>query len=166
MLAPSATTGEEMPADGAGADDATAVGAGVDDGDGDGDAVAELVGAGTAVTGSVAVGAAVRASVGRGVGRAVGRGVDGARTFTIPNICSGWISQKYGNVPAAVNFAVKVWPLVSKPADAGWSGNRLSTAPGLPLVTVCGSLTFATTQVTWSPARIVRVVPPSGATKP
>lgn len=75
--------------------------AGVGDGVGSGDglalAVAVAVGAtvGAAVTGrcvGTTVGGAVAA--GGGGGGAVGRGVAGPRTFTVPRIVVGWTAQK------------------------------------------------------------------------
>lgn len=49
-----------------------------------------------------------------------------------------------------------------RPTDAGWSTKRLSIAPGVPLVTVCGSpLAIHVTSV---PSATVRLDPPPGAT--
>ena len=100
-------------------------------------AVESGVGAGV-VVGAV-VGAVVGSGVGRGVGAFVGAAVEAATTITMPRIVSKWTSQKYGYVPAVGNAAVNVDPSRRNPADAGRSSNRLSMAPGLPLVTVCGS---------------------------
>ena len=58
-----------------------------------------------AVGPGVGVGAGVGCGVGGGVARVVGLGVAAAATTVIvPVICSGWIMQKYGYVPAVVNL--------------------------------------------------------------
>lgn len=119
---------------------------GVDASDGVGAAAAEAVGAtvGVKVGAGVAalVGAAVGAAVGRavgltvgfGVGLAVGAGVAPAWTTIVPNICSGWTWQKYGNVPALLKVT---WN--EPPGSLIPESKRPSGDPGTPEVTVCGS---------------------------
>ncbi len=107
------------------------------------------------------VGRGVGGGVGRGVGSGVGRGVSfgvaaAARTVIVPVICSEWISQKYGYVPALVNVTAYVVPGPLKPelrgpAD-GWARLLASTVPDR---TVCPSPEIV--QVTVSPTWTARV---------
>ena len=111
---------------------ATSVGASV------GAAVGASVGAAVGAAVALAVGRAVGFTVGLGVGAAVGRtvgaSVAAALTTIVPNICSEWIWQKYGKVPALSNVTWKESPGSLIP-ESKWP----SRAPGAPDVTVCGS---------------------------
>lgn len=125
----------ETPAD-------DSVGAALGAADTDGVAVGAALGAREGASLEAAVGVAVGRVDGLAVGFwvgadvAVGLGVDVslARTMIVPNICSEWIWQKKGNVPARSKVT---WNDV--PGSLNPESNRPSGAPGVPDVTVCVS---------------------------
>ena len=110
-------------------------------------AVAAAVAVGFAVAVAVAAAVAVAVAVGRAVGLTVGFGVEPALTTIVPVICSGWIWQKYWNVPAVRRVTWNVPPGALIPES-----NAPSGAPGAPEVTVCGSpeKVQRTTSPTWT----------------
>lgn len=135
-----------------------AVGAGVGDGAGvgvdvgaaDGEPGGEAVTLGFGVGFGVAVDGGLGDGDGLGVGVAVAAGLDGAgaATVMVARICSGWIWQKYGYDPGALNVKLNDPPGPTTPES-----NRPSVAPGAPDVTVWGSP--AKVQATVSPTSIV-----------
>jgi hypothetical protein len=105
------------------------VGAGV----GVGVEVGATVGGGVGVGAAVGVdaGVTVGRAVGRALGRTVGLALAAAVTTIVPNICSGWIWQKYRKVPAVTKVNWNDPP-------GSWipESKRPSGDPGEPDVTV------------------------------